>query len=67
MENESYMRLKDILKIIPVSRTTWWRGVKSGVFPPSIKLTTRTTVWRNRDIKELLNKKYPHSTKIREV
>lgn len=40
--------------IIPVSRSTWWRGVRSGKFPAPVKLGPRTTVWRARDIFDLV-------------
>jgi len=40
--------------LIPVSRATWWRGVKDGRFPKAIKLSTRVTVWRVEDILGLI-------------
>lgn len=40
--------------IIPVSKSTWWNGVKEGRFPQSIKLGPRTTVWRVEDIRLLI-------------
>jgi len=58
------LRLKQILgdpkanppipPIIPVGRSTWWAGVKSGRFPKPVKLGPRTTVWRESDIQSLL-------------
>jgi len=41
--------------IIPVSRSSWWAGVKSGRYPASIKLGPRTTAWRVADILALVN------------
>ena len=41
--------------IIPISRASWWSGVKSGRYPPAIKLGPRTTVWRIEDIKMLID------------
>lgn len=38
---------------IPVSKSTWWQGVKDGRFPKSQKLGPRTTVWRVEDIRAL--------------
>lgn len=38
---------------IPVSKSTWWQGVKDGRFPQPIKLGPRTTVWRVEDIRGL--------------
>jgi prophage regulatory protein len=41
-------------RLIPVSRSTWWKGVKEGRFPQPVKLGPRTTCWRESDIAELL-------------
>jgi len=40
--------------LIPVSRSTWWRGVKEGRFPAPVKHGPRTTAWRVGDIVELI-------------
>jgi prophage regulatory protein len=40
--------------LIPVSKTNWWAGVKSGKYPKSVKLGTRTTAWRVEDIRALI-------------
>ena len=39
---------------IPVSKSTWWAGVKSGRFPQPVKLSPRCTCWRERDIDALV-------------
>jgi prophage regulatory protein len=41
--------------IIPISKSTWWAGVKSGLYPRPIKLGPRITVWRVEDIRELIS------------
>lgn len=38
---------------IPVSKSTWWAGVKSGRFPKPVKLGPHTTAWHARDIRDL--------------
>jgi len=43
-----------ILPIIPVSRTTWHNGVKSGKYPKPIKLGEHSIAWRVEDIRALL-------------
>lgn len=44
-----------ITPIIPVARSTWWAGVKSGRFPAGMKLSGgKVTVWRAEDIREFL-------------
>ncbi|MDP7109285.1 MAG: AlpA family phage regulatory protein [Nitrospinaceae bacterium] len=40
--------------IYPVSKSTWWAGVKSGRFPKPVKLGPRITAWRIEDILELI-------------
>ena len=40
--------------IIPVSRTTWYRGIKDGRFPKLVKLSERIAVWRVKDIRALV-------------
>lgn len=48
------LRLPQILAVYPVSRSTWWAGVKSGKYPAAVKLGPRTTAWRASDIKALI-------------
>jgi hypothetical protein len=40
--------------IIPVCKSSWWAGVKSGKYPKPVKLGERTTVWRVEDILALV-------------
>ena len=40
--------------IIPVSKSSWWAGCKSGKYPKPLKLGARTTVWRVEDIRALI-------------
>ncbi len=40
--------------LIPVCKSTWWAGVKSGRFPRPIKLGPRVTAWRVEDIRALI-------------
>jgi len=51
-----FVRLKQVLQVIPVGRSTWWRGVKEGRFPEPIKLGPRTTCWRAEDIRNLVER-----------
>ena len=41
--------------IIPVGATTWWNGIRSGIYPQGIKISARRTAWRIEDIETLLN------------
>jgi predicted DNA-binding transcriptional regulator AlpA len=58
-----FVRLKQIIgdpkanppipALIPVSKTTWWDGVKSGRFPKPVKLSKRTTAWIVEEVWDL--------------
>ena len=48
--NTGFLRLPQILAIIPISKSAWWEGCRTGRFPKPIKLGPRTTVWRAEDI-----------------
>jgi prophage regulatory protein len=56
VENQDrLLRLKQVLKIVPVSKSTWWAGCASGRFPEPVRLGRRITCWRAKDIRDLLN------------
>ena len=59
-----FLRLKQIIgdrkakppvtPIIPIGKTAWWEGVKSGRFPQPVKLGPNTTVWRVEAIRKVI-------------
>ena len=51
-----YLRLSQILNIIPISKSAWWEGCRSGLYPKPVKLGPRTTAWREEDIRELMER-----------
>jgi predicted DNA-binding transcriptional regulator AlpA len=51
-----FIRLHDVLRVIPVGKSTWWAGVKTGRFPQSVKLGPKTTAWRVEEIRVLIEK-----------
>ena len=55
-----FLRIKDIIAPygpIPVSKSTWWAGVKSGRFPQPVKsLGLRITFWRVDDIRAWIDR-----------
>lgn len=64
LPESGYLRLHQILgnrksnpplpPIIPISKSSWWAGVKSGRYPKPVKLGPRTTAWRVEDIRHLI-------------
>lgn len=49
-----FVRLSQIMEVIPLGKTSWWAGVKSGRFPKPIKLSERCTAWKAEDIRDLI-------------
>jgi predicted DNA-binding transcriptional regulator AlpA len=49
-----FLRLPQVLRIIPVSKSSWWAGCRKGRFPAPVKLGARTTAWRAEDIEKLV-------------
>ena len=52
------LRIDDVLEVIPVSSTTWWEGIKDGLFPKGVKIGMRTVAWRYGDIRDLAERLY---------
>jgi prophage regulatory protein len=53
-----FVRLSAILAPhgpIPVSKSSWWQGVKDGRYPKPVKLGPRITAWRVDDIRTLIS------------
>lgn len=57
-----FLRLSQILgdpkagipALIPISKSSWWAGIKTGRYPKSLKLAPRTTVWPVESIRTLI-------------
>jgi len=45
---------RGIPPLIPVCKTTWWKGVKDGRYPQPVKLGPNTTAWRAEHIRQLI-------------
>jgi prophage regulatory protein len=59
LPDTGFVRLTSIIAPsgpIPVSKSTWWQGVKDGRFPKPVKLGAKTTAWRVEDIRDLIER-----------
>lgn len=52
-KKRGFLRLPQVLEIIPMSKSTWWKGIKEGRFPKPVKLSARTSAWSRVDIDAL--------------
>jgi len=48
------LRLPQVLELVPVSRATWYAGVKTGRYPAPVKLGPRAVAWLLHDIENLI-------------
>lgn len=55
LHETGFLRLPDVLELIPVSKSVWWEGCRQGRFPKGVKLSARCTAWRVEDILLLIN------------
>ncbi len=63
---KGFLRIKQILgdkksnppipPLIPIGKSTWWKGIKEGKFPKPIKIGPRITVWNAEDIINFINR-----------
>jgi len=51
-----FVRLPTVLVFIPVCKTVWWEGVKSGLYPKPVKVSKRCTAWKAEDIHALIKR-----------
>ena len=61
---EGYVRLRQIVgdpkanppipAVLPIGKSTWWKGVAEGKYPAPVKLSQRVTCWRVQDIRDIL-------------
>lgn len=54
LSNSGFLRITDVLQLIPIGKSTWWAGVKDGRFPKPVKIGPRLTLWRAEDIRQLI-------------
>ena len=66
LPESGFLRLRQIIgnakakppipAIIPVSKSTWWAGVKTGRYPRPVKISERSTAWRAEDIRAFIER-----------
>ncbi len=55
ISNDAFLTAEPpIPPIIPVKKSCWWAGVKTGRFPKPVKFGPRVTAWRVEDIRTLI-------------
>lgn len=56
LPSTGFLRISQVLALIPISRSAWWAGIRAGKYPAGRKLGSKTTVWRAEDIRALIER-----------
>ena len=57
MTIDRYIRIKELVEILGICRSTIYRLVNLKKFPKQIKLSERTAVWRLSEVNEWINER----------
>jgi len=49
-EAVAFLRLPQVLELIPIGKSTLWQKIKDGKFPKQIKLGSKISVWKASDV-----------------
>ncbi len=45
LPEEGYIRISDVIKVIPLGKSTIYAKIAKGEFPPPIKISSRVSAW----------------------
>ena len=51
---DELLRLNDVLQQFPISRSSWYAGIKAGIYPQPIRISQRRIAWTQSAITELI-------------
>jgi len=51
-----FLRLRQVLQLIPVGKTSWYVGLARGIYPKPVSLGPRTKGYRIEDIRDLIER-----------
>ena len=54
-KTDRLLRLSEVLEIVPVSRTTWYEGMKIGIYPQAISLGGRRVAWWQQSVLDCID------------
>jgi len=54
---ETFIRLEQLLKIVPVSKSWIFSSIKAGKFPPNFKIGDRCSVWTKSSVDKWMAEK----------
>jgi len=55
LQEKRYLRLKSVLELIPISRSTWYKWIQLGIAPKPTHISLRIAAWKHKEIDDLLD------------
>ncbi len=52
LPDTGFLRQRQVLAFVPISKSTLWRQVRARSFPSPVKLSARVTAWRAEDVRQ---------------
>jgi prophage regulatory protein len=49
-ESKRFLREREVLEILSISKATLWRLIHKGLFPPPVRISERVSRWRAEDV-----------------
>ncbi len=47
---DRYLRLHQVIELVPVSKSTIWRWIRSGAFPGPAKVVSKIRLWSRNEV-----------------
>ena len=54
LPEEGVVRLPVVLKAMGICKTTWYNGIKAGIYPKQVKPSRGTVGWRVEELRDLI-------------
>ena len=55
LPENALLKLPQVLALYPVSKSSWYAGIKSGIYPRGKKIGARSIAWKASDVQALLD------------
>lgn len=57
LPDTGFLRQRQVLAFVPISKSTLWRQVRARSFPSPVKLSAGVTAWRAEDVRRWITER----------
>lgn len=51
-----FLSINRVLAVVPVSKSTWWQGIRDARYPAPVRISQNRVAWRVEDIRALVDR-----------